>query len=42
MLDLGAGRATFHRVEYDIAKTQGELRERGLPEALAERLSRGV
>jgi diadenosine tetraphosphatase ApaH/serine/threonine PP2A family protein phosphatase len=40
-LDLPAGRAKFHRVDYDIARTQAEIRERGLPEALAERLSHG-
>ena len=27
---------------YDVAKTQAEIRERGLPEALAERLSSGL
>ncbi len=41
-LDLEAKRATFRRVEYDVAKTQAELRERGLPEALAARLEHGV
>jgi diadenosine tetraphosphatase ApaH/serine/threonine PP2A family protein phosphatase len=41
-LDFEAGLATFHRVEYDVAETQAEIRERGLPEALAERLSSGL
>jgi diadenosine tetraphosphatase ApaH/serine/threonine PP2A family protein phosphatase len=35
-------RATFHRVEYAIDRTQAEMRERGLPEALAARLAAGV
>jgi diadenosine tetraphosphatase ApaH/serine/threonine PP2A family protein phosphatase len=41
-LDLGRGKAQFHREPYDIARTQEELRERELPEALAERLAHGV
>jgi diadenosine tetraphosphatase ApaH/serine/threonine PP2A family protein phosphatase len=41
-LDLGGGKAHFHRVPYDISRTQAELEERDLPEALAERLDRGV
>jgi hypothetical protein len=41
MLDLAARRATFHRVEYDVARTQREMREAKLPEALAVRLSAG-
>ena len=41
-LDLGAGRARFRRVAYDIERTQAEIRERDLPEPLAERLARGV
>ena len=41
-LDLAAGKAHFHRVPYDIARTQAELEERDLPEALAERLAHGV
>jgi diadenosine tetraphosphatase ApaH/serine/threonine PP2A family protein phosphatase len=40
-LDLDAQRATFHRVEYDVARTQAEIREAGLPELLAERLAIG-
>jgi diadenosine tetraphosphatase ApaH/serine/threonine PP2A family protein phosphatase len=42
VLDLDGRRASFRRVEYDVARTQTELRERGLPEALATRLERGV
>jgi len=41
LLDFGAGRATFRRVEYDIARTQAEILEAGLPEPLALRLSGG-
>ena len=33
--------ATFHRVEYDVERTQAEMREAGLPETLAARLSAG-
>ena len=39
LLDLDAGTASFRRVEYEVEKTQTEIREAGLPEALAERLS---
>ena len=42
LLDLESQRASFHRVEYDLAKTQQEIRDRGLPEALAARLEFGV
>jgi diadenosine tetraphosphatase ApaH/serine/threonine PP2A family protein phosphatase len=41
LLDLDVGRASFRRVEYDIARTQVEMRHAGLPELLAERLSLG-
>ena len=41
LLDLDAGRASFRRVEYDIARTQAEILEAGLPEPLALRLSSG-
>jgi predicted phosphodiesterase len=41
-LDFEGRRARFHRESYDIARTQEELRERELPEALAERLAHGV
>jgi diadenosine tetraphosphatase ApaH/serine/threonine PP2A family protein phosphatase len=33
--------ARFHRVEYPIAAVQAEIREKGLPLALAERLAHG-
>lgn len=42
LLDLGAGRASFRRVEYDVAATQAEIRGAGLPGSLAERLAYGV
>ena len=42
LLDLEARRASYRRVEYDIARTQQEIRDRGLPEALAARLAFGV
>jgi len=35
-------RASFHRVKYPIDRTQAEIRERGLPEALAARLAEGL
>ena len=41
-LDLERKRATFHRVAYSVARTQEEIRERGLPDALADRLAHGV
>jgi diadenosine tetraphosphatase ApaH/serine/threonine PP2A family protein phosphatase len=42
LLDTGAGTASFHRVAYDIARTQDEIREAGLAEPLAARLAAGV
>jgi diadenosine tetraphosphatase ApaH/serine/threonine PP2A family protein phosphatase len=42
LLDFGAGNASFRRVEYDVARTQEEIRERGLPDALAQRLAHGI
>jgi len=42
VLDLAGQHASFHRVEYDIERTQEEIREVGLPEPLAERLAHGV
>ena len=41
-LILDGPHARFHRVEYDVEQTQSEMRERGLPEALAARLGAGV
>jgi diadenosine tetraphosphatase ApaH/serine/threonine PP2A family protein phosphatase len=40
-LDLAAQTATFERVEYDIERTQQEIRAAGLPEPLARRLETG-
>jgi predicted phosphodiesterase len=41
LLDLAAQHAVFHRVEYDVAATQREMRTVGLPDALARRLEHG-
>jgi predicted phosphodiesterase len=41
LLDLERRFAAFHRVPYPIEDTQSEMRERGLPRALATRLERG-
>ncbi len=41
-LDFDARSARFHRVAYDVERTQAELRERDLPEALGERLAHGA
>jgi predicted phosphodiesterase len=41
LLDLGRRFAAFHRVPYSVEQTQSEMRDRGLPEALASRLERG-
>jgi diadenosine tetraphosphatase ApaH/serine/threonine PP2A family protein phosphatase len=41
-IDNEAGRASFRRIEYPVERTQAEMRERGLPELLAERLAHGV
>ena len=41
-LDLDAKRARFRRIDYDVAATQAEIVERGLPAALAQRLGHGV
>ena len=41
LIDFEAQRATFERVDYDIAATQAEIREAGLPELLAARLVTG-
>jgi predicted phosphodiesterase len=42
VLDLEARRALHRRVAYPIERTQEEIRERGLPEALADRLTHGL
>jgi diadenosine tetraphosphatase ApaH/serine/threonine PP2A family protein phosphatase len=41
LLDLEERFAEFRRVPYSIERTQAEMRERGLPKALAARLERG-
>ena len=41
LLDLDAQHASFRRVPYDIALTQSEMRDAGLPEMLAERIALG-
>jgi predicted phosphodiesterase len=41
MLDLEKKTAMFHRVQYDVERTQTEMRAAGLPETLAARLTRG-
>jgi predicted phosphodiesterase len=42
VLDLEEGSADYRRVEYPVELTQAEIRERGLPESLAERLAQGL
>ncbi len=42
LLDLAAHRATYRRTEYDIARTQREMRDAELPEMLAARLELGL
>jgi predicted phosphodiesterase len=42
LLDLERRRALFRRLAYPVARTQAEIRERGLPAALADRLAHGV
>jgi len=42
LLDLDASTASFRRVEYDVARSQAEIREAGLPEMLAARLAIGL
>ena len=41
LLDLDERRASFRRVEYDVARTQSEIEEAGLPRGLATRLATG-
>jgi predicted phosphodiesterase len=41
LLDLEAPRAEFRRVEYDVPRVQAAMRDAGLPEQLAARLSLG-
>jgi predicted phosphodiesterase len=42
LLDLDARHASFRRTPYDVEATQAEIRELGLPDALAERLAHGL
>lgn len=42
LVDDDASRATFRRVTYPIDQTQAEIREQGLPAALAARIAHGV
>jgi diadenosine tetraphosphatase ApaH/serine/threonine PP2A family protein phosphatase len=42
LLDFDAGIAHFRRTTYDIAQTQAEITEAGLPQALALRLGPGI
>ena len=41
LIDEEAERADYRRIEYPFERTQEEIRERGLPEPLAERLAAG-
>jgi predicted phosphodiesterase len=41
-VDLDERRARFRRVPYPVERTQADMRERGLPDALAERLAHGL
>jgi predicted phosphodiesterase len=41
-IDIDAARATFRRTDYPVGQTQDEMRQRGLPEALAARLAYGI
>ena len=42
VIDFAAARATFGRSDYPVERTQAEMREVGLPEALALRLAYGI
>jgi diadenosine tetraphosphatase ApaH/serine/threonine PP2A family protein phosphatase len=42
VLDLEAGRVTWHRVEYEVDRVQAAIRAAGLPGRLAARLAVGV
>jgi predicted phosphodiesterase len=41
LVDLGARRAEFRRVAYDVARTQKEMEDAGLPRSLSARLTLG-
>ena len=42
MYDSDAKTVQWHRVTYDIPRTQGKIRNAGLPEPLARRLEQGI
>ncbi len=42
LLDLDTHHAGFRRAEYDVGRTQREMRDAGLPEMLAARLELGL
>jgi predicted phosphodiesterase len=42
LLDLDRRNASFRRVAYPVGRTQDEIRERGLPDSLADRLAVGM
>ena len=42
LLDTGAKRAEFRRVDYAIERTQAAMRAAGLPDPLAARLAQGI
>jgi predicted phosphodiesterase len=42
ILDPDAGRASWHRVEYDVGAVQAKMRVAGLPQSLVARLSLGL
>ena len=42
LLDLDAQHASFRRVEYDVKRTQSEMRDADLPDMLAARLELGL
>jgi predicted phosphodiesterase len=42
LLDRELQRARFFRISYPVERTQAEMRERNLPDALAHRLAHGV
>jgi diadenosine tetraphosphatase ApaH/serine/threonine PP2A family protein phosphatase len=42
LLDLDGPRASFRREKYPVEETQSEIREEGLPDALATRLASGI
>jgi diadenosine tetraphosphatase ApaH/serine/threonine PP2A family protein phosphatase len=41
-LDVDAGTAIWHRVPYDVAAVQRDMRQAGLPVRLVERLRHGL